>query len=263
MVANTHRDPLDRFYTTPDVVDLCLATLDLSGYLPVEPSAGGGAFSSKMPGCVALDLSPEAEGIEQADFLLWVPPKTDRPIAVVGNPPYGPNGTLIPRFIKKACSFADLVAFILPLSYHKISMHSRWPKRFHLVSSTILPSPNATLFGELMYTRNVWQVWEKRAHDRAEEPMPKPEGWRACRPEEAHFAMRTVGGRLGRLSDPLLANKTSHLFFRVDGPLPDPDWLHNYLSGHEWPNFNMAQQSIGQRDFVPVINAALKEQKPK
>jgi hypothetical protein len=83
-------------------------------------------------------------------------------------------------------------------------------------------------------------------------------GWSACPPEKAEFAMRTVGGGLGRISDPATANRTSHLFFRTDRPI-DREALHAELVAHPWPNFNMAQQSIGQRDFVPVLNRIIKE----
>lgn len=257
MVAHVHQDELDRYYTMPTIVDSCLATVDLTGFIVVEPSAGAGAFSDKMLECIAIDLSPAAEGIAQQDFLTFIPPKGK--IAVVGNPPYGINGSLLVKFIKKACSFADLVAFVLPLSYAKESMHCRWPKNFHLKEQLILPTPNATLNGKPTATRNVWQVWEKRDSKRETIPVPEPVGWAKTNRENASVAMRTHGCGLGRLSDPSTANATSHLFIRFLNPLgaKKANEIGDYLASWPWPDLNMGQPSIGARDYVPVLNTFL------
>lgn len=260
MVKHVHQDELDRYYTLPGVAGDCLSLLDLTGFEHiVEPSAGDGAFSNQIahPGLVALDIKPAAAEIIECDYLAWSPPlgKT----LVVGNPPYGVNNKMISAFIKKSCSFADTVAFILPLSYKKESMHARWPRIFHLVSEMELPTPNATLFGDLVVTRNVFQVWKRGDIKRPIPVLPAPIGWAKVKPEEADAAIRTHGVGLGRISDPAVANKSSHLFVKFDGPV-DQDALHAYLFSHPWPDLNMGQPSIGSRDYVPVINAFIAQQ---
>lgn len=257
MVRHIRKDELDRFYTLPAVAEWCLQKVNLSGFpLVVEPSAGSGSFSDLLLGCEALDIRPARSGVVQADFLSWSPP-SHRPAAVVGNPPYGVNGSLVVAFIKKACSFADLVAFILPLSYQKVSMHARWPKSFHLVGDYALPTPNATLDGAPTATRNCFQVWERRDYPRVDEPPPTPIGWHKTTRDKAQFAMRTHGAGLGQLSNPTTANASSHLFFTV-GKVVDADRLGRVLERHQWPDLNMGQPSIGARDYVPVINRALR-----
>jgi hypothetical protein len=205
---------------------------------------------------LAIDLHPAGPGIARADFLTWTPP-AERPIAVIGNPPYGVNGSGVSAFIRRACLFADMVAYILPLSYAKPSMHARWPKRFHLVAERVLPTPNAMLAGVPVNTRNVFQVWERREVDRVDAPVPQPVGWRKVPREQAQYAMRTHGVGIGRLSDPRTANASSHLFFLVEGPVPAG--LADALKSHNWPSLNMGQPSVGARDYVPAINAALRK----
>lgn len=248
MVKHVHQDPLDRYYTLPDVVESCLAGLDLSGYTVIEPSAGAGAFSFRLPGCIALDLAPAAAGIMQADFLEWVPP-TGR-CAVIGNPPYGVNGRMVTAFIKKATAFADLVGFVLPLSYAKPSMHVRWPLHWHLTRELILPTPNAMLDGAPAQTRNVWQVWERQDAPRAPRVRPVAVGWGKAPPGEATHAMRTHGVGLGRMSDPSTANRSSHIFLKA--ATLDPQVLLTW----PWPDLNMGQPSIGWDDYCPALNAA-------
>ena len=66
----------DKYYTSSDVVDLCLSelkkTLVKDNFKPtriIEPSAGNGAFSLKIKNCIAYDIQPEHSSIIQQDFL--------------------------------------------------------------------------------------------------------------------------------------------------------------------------------------------------
>ena len=54
------KDDLDRFYTNDNLVDSLLKEIDINKYeLVIEPSAGGGAFSNKIPNCLAFDIKPQ------------------------------------------------------------------------------------------------------------------------------------------------------------------------------------------------------------
>jgi hypothetical protein len=250
MVRHLRKDELDRFYTMPAVVESCLAGLDLTGFQAVEPSAGAGAFSDRLPGCLALDIAPAGPGIIEADFLTWKHPPGPR-YAVIGNPPYGVNGALVRQFIHRACGFAELVGFVLPISYAKPSMHTRWPICWHLEHELILPTPNAILDGIPINTRNVWQVWRHHRHPRPRPVRPVAVGWRKVAPAEATHAMRTHGVGRGRLSPPATANRSSHVFVAVDGALDE-----QVLVGWPWPDLNMGQPSAGWDDYCPALNAA-------
>ena len=84
----------------------------------IEPSAGAGAFLPFLPADRwAYDISPCADGIERLDFLKWTPPPCDRPIVALGNPPFGRKGSAAKEFIYALEPVADVVAFILPLSF--------------------------------------------------------------------------------------------------------------------------------------------------
>ena len=73
--SNTaQKDNLDRFYTKSDVAASLIGHLNLAEYkLIIEPSAGSGAFSDLIEGCVALDIEPAKEGIIKMDYFDYYP----------------------------------------------------------------------------------------------------------------------------------------------------------------------------------------------
>jgi len=196
-----NNNPLDQFYTNSDVVDMCLATLDMDSYsLAIEPSAGDGAFLKKIKiPKIGLDLEPKARGILEGDYLsagrfagaltraLSLRDKFgDEKILVVGNPPFGRNSSLAVKFFNYSAEYCDTIAFIVPKTFKKDSVQNRLNLHFHLVHELSLP-PNSfrvaiakprTKFqvyypgydkqADLVYTEGpydvpcVWQVWERR-----------------------------------------------------------------------------------------------------
>lgn len=118
--SNGQKDPLDRFYTSPEAVQECLSKLDLSQYdIIIEPSAGRGAFSSQIPHCIAYDIDPQARDIIQQDFLsLSYSRDTTKKTLVIGNPPYGQQCKLAITFfsIKPRSLLIPLLLFFQSLS---------------------------------------------------------------------------------------------------------------------------------------------------
>lgn len=120
------KDPMDKLFTDRGVAAHCRDVFmgvaqdngyDLSTYVFVEPSAGEGCFTDLLPeNRIALDIDPQADGIEEADFLLWFPPEAGR-YAVIGNPPFGVRGAIALEFLNRAAQFADIVGFILPMTF--------------------------------------------------------------------------------------------------------------------------------------------------
>lgn len=108
---------LDKFYTPKMVVDKCIElTFKTIKEVTetIEPSAGNGAFSLKIPNCIAYDLEPEHESIIKQDFLkLELPYKKGR--LFIGNPPFGRTNNLARSFFKKCVKLGDYIAFILPI----------------------------------------------------------------------------------------------------------------------------------------------------
>ena len=127
---------LEQYFTSDDVASHCIEIAkakipNFDNSVIVEPSAGAGAFSDKIDGCLAFDLEPQKEGIERANFL-WLPndkfKKTNtlfdeadnHQLVFIGNPPFGRSATsLCLSFLQKCREMnADYIAFLLPAAYH-------------------------------------------------------------------------------------------------------------------------------------------------
>lgn len=126
-----NRDGLDRYYTEPDLADALTSLLDLvPGQTVVEPSTGRGAFIQaarrRMCSVVAVDIDPEAEGLQICDpsarvvgDLLSTEIEADW---YIGNPPYKHAEQHIRHSINHArvgCAFLLRLAFLESLR--------RWP----------------------------------------------------------------------------------------------------------------------------------------
>lgn len=122
MARNPGKLELDKYYTPDDVAQYCvnktfeiLSDYDITDV--VEPSAGGGAFSNLLPGCTALDISPEGPGIIQQDFLLWKE-RYKHGRLFIGNPPFGDGcDNILTKFYIKATILGDFISWILPINY--------------------------------------------------------------------------------------------------------------------------------------------------
>lgn len=84
----------------------------------IEPSAGNGAFSLQIEGCVGYDIEPEDESIIKADFLKENIDYMKGRLCI-GNPPFGNSNSLSVNFYKKCCEIGDYIAFIQPISQYQ------------------------------------------------------------------------------------------------------------------------------------------------
>ena len=139
--------------------------IDLSKYAFIEPSAGEGCFYDFLPEKkIGLDIHPRNEKISKADFLVWAPPKKRRYV-IIGNPPFGHRGAIALAFVKRALLFADLVAFILPMSFYSNGKGSNM-KRVEgasLIHSERLPADAFYMPEDLstMAVNTVFQIWKR------------------------------------------------------------------------------------------------------
>lgn len=158
------KDSLDRFYTKDSVAFECLNILQKytsEQDLFVEPSAGGGAFFRQITGRkVGLDLSPECAGVTQMDWFDYDLPDH---CVVVGNPPFGSRNTLSKLFVRKACTRAKVVAFVLPSSFRKETTQCVFPHDWCLAEQWDLPHNSFLLEGEEYHVPCVFQVWMKNS----------------------------------------------------------------------------------------------------
>jgi len=119
---------LDKYYTPSNLAEYCVKkTKEVIGVENItewlEPSAGAGVFLPYLDNnYLAFDIEPEAENIEQANYLeLDLPYLKGR--CVIGNPPYGKGNYTSVKFFKQAITQGDYVAFILPISQLNNNMY--------------------------------------------------------------------------------------------------------------------------------------------
>ncbi len=168
--------PEDSFFTDRDVAKSCMSTflrvcdknnIDLKGYTYIEPSAGEGCFYDIIPlgyKKIGLDILPRNPNIEQADYLRWSP-KIKSKYIVIGNPPFGVRGALALAFINRSFLFADVVAFILPMSFYSNGKGSNMSrvKGASLIHNEKLKSDAFYLpsNNKRMSVNTVFQIWQK------------------------------------------------------------------------------------------------------
>ena len=218
---------LDKFYTAPAAVELCLdrfaawTGIDARATtLPVvEPSAGGGAFLAALPPHTqAYDLAPEHPAVIRRNFLTL---KRTAPALVVGNPPFGKNAHLAVAFFNHAARFATHIGFIVPRSFQKTSVHNRLDRRFHLLGEEVLDPASFLFQGQVACVPCVFQVWAKRPTPRPLHalPMAHPDFAFTTR-DTADFAVQRVGVRAGAVKDdPHTRAVGSHHFIKALAPL--------------------------------------------
>lgn len=166
---------LDQFFTKPEVANWCydryLTALIKDGaqiddLTFVEPSVGDGAFYDLLPTDrrVGIDIDPKRKTFIDADFLSWEPAERRKPIAIIGNPPFGYRAWLALAFINHAAKFSEYVGFILPMAFQSDGKGS--PKfrvnGMKLISTEFLPEGSFNYpDGSTAKINALWQVWKK------------------------------------------------------------------------------------------------------
>lgn len=168
----------EQYYTDPALAHRCVEYVDrvmaLSSFTTcVEPSAGDGAFLGLLPSDrrIGIDLEPRHAEVREADFLSWRPEPADGRILTIGNPPFGQRAALAVAFLRHACSFSDVVAFILPRSFNKYTFQDRVDPHFHLVGGFDCDE-FVDVSGRPVAVRAVFQVWEHRDYARPRVDLP-------------------------------------------------------------------------------------------
>lgn len=145
-LISIRKQGLDKFYTKPEIVDLCI--LELHKYynfndftLIIEPSAGCGNFLLKLPKNkrIGIDIEPEnLKEIVKQDFFTFLPKKSNN-ILTIGNPAFGKVCSLAIKFFNHAAKFSSVIAFIIPKTFRKISIQNKLDLNFHLIADIDIP----------------------------------------------------------------------------------------------------------------------------
>jgi len=258
---------LDQFYTREDVARLCIDRVGryagrLATPLFVEPAAGAGAFFNQLPASrVGMDLDPKCRGILKQDFLQWRPERSERPIVVVGNPPFGKNASLAVRFFNHAAQFADIIALIVPLTFQKQSTWNKLDRGFMLVEECLL-AEYSFVFDDCPYdVPTVFQIWKRGGMLRPLERLPTRHGdFSFVAAPQAEFAFQRVGARAGLVSEEgLRKSPQSHYFIK---PTQRAGSVRQILASIDWTPIKCrtaGNPSIGKAELIAAYSAALSE----
>ena len=271
-LLNAHQDTgkfrtnmKDQFYTNERIAASCIETIiDLlpvtKDYLWIEPSAGNGAFLHRLPANfdrIGLDIDPKSDDIQKQDYFEWNPP-TGKDCIVFGNPPFGRQSSLAKSFIIKSCSFAKVVAFILPKSFVKPSMFGAFDKSFHMIHSIELEKNAFVINGGAYDVPCVFQIWEKKSIERQSIEKVGPIGFKYVKSTAPYdFAFRRVGGLAGRCYKfGGFFSPQSHYFLKLD-TVAHLDTIIEKINQHTFPSNTVGPRSLSQSEANVVINQIL------
>jgi hypothetical protein len=259
---------LDKFYTVSNVVDSCLASIpyDWNQWdLILEPSAGNGSFLTKLPASkrYGIDISPDHPEVVEQDFFTYTPP-TGR-ILVIGNPPFGKVSSLAIKFFNHASKWAEVIAFIVPRTFRKVSVQNKLDPRFHLMLDQEIPVKPCG-FEPPMMVKCCFQVWEKRTQVREtiEQPLihhdwsflpygPKDDRDQPTPPQGADFAIRAYGGKCGEIMTEGLDQLRPKSWHFIKANIAPDELMRRFKQLNYSDSLNTARQnSLGKAELVSL-----------
>lgn len=157
---------MDQFYTKEEVAielyNKFKEVIKIDEYdIMLEPSAGKGAFFKLLPVSkrVGIDLEPKIDGIETLNFFDYTPIANKKYITI-GNPPFGRVSSIAVKFFNKASEFSDVIAFIIPRTFNRISVKNKLSLDFRLVYNLELPLVPCC-FEPKMNAKCCFQIWKR------------------------------------------------------------------------------------------------------
>jgi len=170
---------LDQFFTKQCVAMSCWRSLcpilsrltakRLDELYFIEPSVGDGAFYDLLPlaNRIGLDIEPRRADFLGQDFLTWSHHPDNyqqKDIVVIGNPPFGKRANMAVKFLNKASTIADTVAFIVPVIFRKYLIHKLIDPSMRWIYSTSLPREAFWTDKKDIYGVNTeFQIWTRLA----------------------------------------------------------------------------------------------------
>ena len=259
-----NRDIIDKYYTKPEVVNLCLKLIkkyiQIKPYdLIIEPSAGNGSFISGIKSlsnnCIFYDLEPENPEIIKQDFLTGnyneLSSKYNN-IHIIGNPPFGRQSSLAIKFIRKSCEFCNSISFILPKSFKKDSLKQKIPLNFHLILESDLPEKSFLVDGIEHDVPCVFQIWKKKTNNRVEPEKLEPSNFIFVKQiENPDISVRRVGVNAGYVDVNSVGKSIqSHYFIKFTSSKSLDENIHR-LSSIKY-NFNntVGPRSISKQELI-------------
>jgi hypothetical protein len=265
----------DQFYTNVSIAKKCLDKLseyvDVNSFdIIIEPSAGTGSFFNLLPvdKRIGIDLEPKCEGIACADYLDFEPPPNKK-IAVVGNPPFGVMCKSAVRFFGHSAKFADIIAFIIPRTFKRISVQNRLSLNFELIFNGDLPT-TPCCFTPKIGAKCCFQIWQRtlqpRQKIRQESTHPDFEflQWGPLDSKnqptpnmDADFVMRAYGSNCGKLFTENLISLRPKSYHWIKAGI-DIDLLKNRFRALDYSisKDTCRQDSIGRKELIHLYKSS-------
>ena len=263
---------LDKFYTIPSYSKKCIDKVGelydvLKWDLIVEPSAGNGSFLNQIPSNnkIGIDICPEHPNIAKQDFFDYSPPADKTNILVLGNPPFGRVSSLAIKFFNHSAQWANVIAFIIPRTFRRVSVQNKLDEMFHLVYDEEVPT-NPCCFSPPMMVKCCFQIWEKRQTKRALIDLPtKHADWELLAfgpldekeqptpPTGAEFAMRAYGGKIGEICTDGLSELRPKSWHWFKSNIDTAELMHRFKQLDYSNSLNTARQnSMGRGELVSL-----------
>lgn len=265
---------MDKFYTIPVISQKCLDTISIyydwfQWDLVIEPSAGNGSFFIRIPthNKIAIDILPEHTDIIQQDFFTYTPPIHCNKIIVVGNPPFGRVSSLAIKFFNHASKWANVIAFILPRTFRRISVQNKLNPHFHLIHDEDIPLTPCSFTPPIM-AKCCFQIWQKKHIPRSIILLnnhhnhwiflslgPKDSNGQPTPPKDADFAIRAYGGNCGQIVDTQLQLLRPKSWHWIKANIDKKTLIQRFTSLDYNISKNTARQnSIGRGELVQLYS---------
>ena len=217
-IKNIREEGLDKFYTLKSCSLKCIDKINelypiTDWDLIVEPSAGDGSFLNQISSInkIGIDISPECDGIIKQDFFEYSPSPEKKNILVIGNPPFGRVSSIAIKFFNYSAKWANVIAFIIPRTFRKLSVQNKLDPNFHLVYDQEI-STNPCNFSPQMSVKCCFQIWERKEIKRSVIKLstshsdwdflklgPNDVNGQPTPPLGADFVMKAYGGKIGEI----------------------------------------------------------------
>lgn len=253
-MARNKKHKNDKFYTKNDVAIKLIELVDLSKYYCViEPSAGKGSFSKNInhDNLISLDIDPEDDSITKMDWFDFQYKKSGK-VLVIGNPPFGNQGSLALNFIKKCDELkVDTIAFILPKSFKKETFKNKIPEFYHLLKEVDLDDNSYTLLGNNYSVPSIFQIWDRKSFVREKTKLKTKSDLITFvkKTDNPDYSFRRVGFYAGMIYDEINEkSEQSHYFVNSSNE------IKNFLKNYKWDHNNTAgPRSIGKSEIIKII----------
>jgi len=270
------RNIIDKYYTDLSYVTKCIEyvkkILDIQkNDIIIEPSAGNGSFINDIKTLTNnyefYDIEPEHPEVVKQDYLLldtshFLDKYNNKYIHIIGNPPFGRQASLAIKFIKKSCEFAASISFILPKSFKKDSMKSKFDDNFHLIFEEDVPINSFLVNGILHDVPCVFQIWKRENNVRLKIEKLVPHNFEFVKKNEAHdISFRRVGVYAGKIefSNTDTLSEQSHYFIKFKNNKSIKENIDILKQGKIQfkTNNTVGPKSISKQELIEEFNKVL------